>query len=299
VVLMSRINLMKEAERESVARRIDALILPPESSGRQDWRRHLEWANVIVNGQLQRPVPTVSMAGEVMTERRKFLIDGLLAKDKANILYGPGGAGKSVFAVRVAASVHTGHPLLGMAVRETGRTLYLDWEDDQTTMVERTHMVARGMNLRDNIPVEYKGLHGRGPYERHHAEVLFHVKQDPDLVLVIFDSTAMAMHGSSAGDSAEGAIRFYSLVSQIPATVLLLDHESSEDVKNPHGAAKPYGSVFKVNAARNVWEHRPWNPNAGVTGFTLVHRKSNVGPRLRDYDVSVAWSDDDVRFVGL
>jgi len=298
VVLLTRMNLMKESELEQVAKRIGALILPQQSATPQDWRRHLEWATVILNSQLQKSVPTMDMSGEVMTERRKFLIDGLLAQGKANILYGPGGAGKSVLAVRIAAAVAHGGNLFGWAVRDEGTTLYLDWEDDATTMVERTHMVSKGMGRSDNVPVVYQSLHGKGPYERHHADVLFHVKQDPNIKLVIFDSTAMAMHGSSSGEGADGAIRFYSLVSQIPATVLLLDHLSSDDIKSG-SAAKPYGSVFKVNSARNVWEHRPWNPQAGVTGFTLVHRKTNVGPRLQDRDVSVSWGADDVRFDDL
>ena len=112
--------------------------------------------------------------------------------------------------------------------------------------------------------------------------------------LVIFDSVAMAMSGSSTGDGAEGAIRFFGLLDQLPTTRLLIDHVASDDVKEDEKKGppkKPYGSVFKTNSARNLWAVTPWESDYS-SGITLHHTKTNVMKRLPPMDVSVEWRDD-------
>lgn len=291
VLLVDRFNIMRSADREKVARRIDAMLPPPKSSGRQDWQHHLEHVSVIINSELTAPVPLTDLTERPMPGQHPFLVPHLLAKGKPNILYGPGGTGKSILACRIAGSIVSGVHLFGLPVSETGRVLYLDWEDDADVMVQRVEQVSVGMGLTNRFPLSYKCLRGRGPYERHHADVKGFISEN-DVRLVIFDSTAMAMHGSTAGDGADGAIKFFNLMNQLGTTSLLIDHIASDDVKAEQGTPKPYGSVFKVNAARNMWEASVWG-----TGITLRHRKSNVGPRLtREINIEVKWEDHQVTF---
>jgi hypothetical protein len=294
ILLMDRVNLMRNRDLKDMAMRIDALVPPPKSAGRMDWQHHLEHVAVLVNAEQQRPVPVLELSGLPLPDPQRFDIPGLLARGKANILYGPGGTGKSVLALRMAGSVATGVECFGFDVYRTGPVLYLDWEDDADTLVSRLDAVSIGMGLNRRFDLGYKCLRGRGPYERHAADVRYAVEQD-GISLVIFDSTAMAMAGSTAGDGADGAIKFMDLVSQLGATALLIDHIASDDIKHGEGAPKPYGSVFKVNAARNMWEVRPWKPG-DLTGMTLRHRKTNVGPPMPDADVSVTWTDGSIRF---
>lgn len=294
VVLIDRINLLKGRDLKDVAFRVGQLI----DSGRsqQDWLRYLETAAVLINAELQRPVMAQDLHDAPLPPLQPFLIEGLLALNKANVIYGPGGTGKSVLAVRIAAALSEGEDLFGLRVRSTGRTLYLDWEDDANVMVERMERVSNGMGV-PRIPMVYKCLHGKGPYERHHADVREYLKVTADIRLVVIDSTAMALHGSTNGDTADGVIKLYALVSQLPVTVLLIDHVAGEDIRSPgSGAAKPYGSIFKVNSARNVWEVRPWNPEAGLHGFDLHHRKTNISKRHATIRVGVHWDDQEVVF---
>lgn len=294
-VLLDRVNLMKSRDRREMGIRLSQVLAAPTSSRQQDWERHLELIAVAISERMGQPIPQKDLQHEPLPDPQRFLVPGLLAEGKTNVLYGPGGTGKSLLAVRTAVSVESGIDLWGIPVRHTGPVLYLDWEDDADTMVERLELVCRGLGIK-RIPFAYKSLVGRGAYERHHADVRFYLERNPT-ALVIFDSTALAMHGGSAGDGADGALKFFSLISQLPATRLLIDHIASDDIKKDgdKGAAKPYGSVFKVNAARNVWEVAPFDEQ-GVVGFTLRHRKSNVGPRLAPYDVAVTWRDDKVMF---
>ena len=301
VILIDRINLMKGRDLKEIAYRIDQVITPPKSAARMDWLRHLEHAAVLVNDQLLMPVEAIDLTERTRSDRPRFDIDGLLAHHKSNILFGPGGTGKSVLSLRIAGGLQMGGTVFGLPVMEKGTTLYLDWEDDADTMVERLDKVSAGMGMDHRFPIQYKSLHGKGPYERHHADVKHFLSTRPDIKLVIFDSTAMAMHGSSQGDGADGAIKFFSLVGQLPVTRLLIDHVSSDDLKADDKKGpprKPYGSVFKGNAARNMWSVTPWNANY-LSGVTLTHAKTNVSAKQPDIEVAVEWRDDHVSFTKL
>lgn len=296
-LLMQRMNLLRTKEQLDMATRIQQLLPGPDSARRIDWQRHIEHVQALVWDELTRPVPIIDLRDRPVPEAQRFAVPGFLPLGKVSILYGPGGAGKSSLCLRLAGSVATGVEFLDLPVLHTGRVLYLDWEDDEDTITHRLHLVTKGMGLQDTFGVGYKSLRGRGPYERHHADILMAVS-DMDVQLVIIDSTGMALSGSKLGDGAETVIRFNQQLSELQTTVLLIDHISSDDLKEAKGTPKPYGSVYKMNAARNVWEMAPPDSDL-ITGFTLRHRKSNVGPRYADIGVYATWTDDYVIYERL
>jgi hypothetical protein len=290
VLFVERLNLVKMGDRLSTGRRMAELLAEDRPSvAHHDWPRYLERIAILVTEAMSEAPPLVNPALIPFPPPQRHLVVGLLVRNKPNILYGAGGTGKSMLALRVAASVLSGERVFGCDVMDRGTTLYLDWEDDQDTITERNRMVAAGMGMPDRFPMDYQCFRGLGAYERHHGHVMDHLEAHPEVRLVIFDSTAMAMQGM-VGDMAETAIRFYSLINEIPATVLLIDHIASDDVK-AGGAAKPYGSVFKVNAARNVWEVAPEG-----NGLLMRHRKTNVGRRQDDIALALTWSLDRVEY---
>lgn len=295
VVLMDRINLLKQRDLFDVARRIDQKVPAPRSTQRQDWQAHLEAVAVMVHAEMSKPVPHANLASRPLPDKQRFLVPGLLAIGKTNVFFGPGGTGKSVLATRMAASIVSGADVFGLPVNGHGEVLYLDWEDDEDTMVRRLEEVCNGMGIK-RVPLHYKSLRGRGAYERHHADVKFYLEEHPT-ALVIFDSTAMAMHGGTSGDGADGAIKFFQLLDQLQATRLLIDHVSSDDLKQDEKkpTKKPYGSVFKTNAARNMWHVAPWKDDY-LAGVTLSHTKTNVSKRHDDIELSVEWGDDFIDF---
>lgn len=296
-IMVTRTNLMSARDRHDVAYRLDQKLAAPKSRRKQDWEAHMEVLAGAVNYEMGKPVVQVNLQDEPLPDKQRFIIPGLLAREKTNVIFGPGGTGKSVLATRIAASVVSGVEAFGLDVNETGEVLYLDWEDDSGTMVRRLDEVCEGMGIK-RIPFHYKRLAGHGPYERHHADVKFYLAEHPT-ALVIFDSVAMAMSGGSGGDGAEGAIRFFGLLDQLPTTRLLIDHVASDDVKEDDKKGppkKPYGSVFKTNSARNMWAVTPWTDQY-MSGLTLTHTKTNVSRKHDSIDISVEWRDSHVSFV--
>lgn len=298
VILLDRVNLMKSREMYDVARRIDQKLPAPHSAQKQDWQSHLEAVGVMVHAEMSKPIRHTDLRERPLPDKQRFLVPGLLAMGKTNVIFGPGGTGKSVLATRIAVSVVSGADLFGIPVSNTGPVLYLDWEDDEDTMTRRLDEVCKGMGLK-RVPFSYKRLTGRGAYERHHADVKFYLEQHPT-ALVVMDSTAMAMHGGSGGDGADGAIKFFQLLDQLQATRLLIDHVSSDDLKSDEKkpTRKPYGSVFKTNAARNLWHVAPWKQDT-LTGLTLSHVKTNVSSRQEDIEVKVEWGSDYIDFMRI
>ncbi len=104
--------------------------------------------------------------------------------------------------------------------------------------------------------------------------------------------------GGGGSDLTMGAIRFFNTLRALKTTVLAIDHLSSDDVKRGKGSSKPFGSVFKLNSARNAFELRdvtdPQDPFRRQR-LVLIHRKANLGPKVPDLTLDYEWTEDHLR----
>ena len=199
-----------------------------------------------------------------------YLIDPLLPASKATIVYGAGGTGKSYIACLAAVCVATGHPFLGWPVNR-GPVLYLDWETDQYEIDKRIKRVAGGMGFAPP-EIDYRSCSAS---LEDMAEQMARLVSERQISLVVVDSIGMASGTArEGGDANESAIRLFTAIRYLGTTVLAIDHITGEDVKSDKAVAKPYGSIYKVNLARSVWELRRGQED-GHLG--LFHRKVNSG----------------------
>jgi hypothetical protein len=68
------------------------------------------------------------------------------------------------------------------------------------------------------------------------------------------------------------------LRSFAPATRLVLAHVTKLGAEQRSGPVKPFGSAFVFNLARNIWELRKADEDAGADlVIAAFHRKSNAG----------------------
>jgi len=119
------------------------------------------------------------------------------------------------------------------------------------------------------------------------------VVSERQIELVIIDSATMASRAVKDG-AEEAALDLFRSLRQLDCAALVLDHVTGEDMKRG-SSAKPYGSVFKWNSARNAFEIRASSRAGTNHRVTLIHRKSNLTRRIDDFDVTYLWGHSSVR----
>ena len=117
-----------------------------------------------------------------------------------------------------------------------------------------------------------------------------------EVKLVIIDSVGMASSQQRDGaDASEGAVRFFRGLRELGVASLLIDHVTGEDMRRER-TPKPYGSVYKYNAARNAFELRQRDDTViGNHVVVLMHQKSNLGPKHSDVEIEYVYGPDFVR----
>lgn len=263
-----------------------------------DWRGHLEAFCRAVLAAEREGSPIVTIGGtRPLREATPYLLNPILFRHRATILYGPGGTGKSYLAAGVVVAVETGSPdvIDGFRPSAPARCLILDWEADADEWNERLTLVARGA-----------GLPTPEPFYRFCAAPLTDQLEDVSrfivqhgIGLVVVDSVGMASPAShEGGDANEGATRFFGALRHMRTTALLIDHVTGADAGSEKGAYKPYGSVYKVNLARATFELRREDDesNESVGHLALINRKVNNARKAKPIGLVIEHGPDYVRF---
>lgn len=261
-----------------------------------DWLAHLEAFCVRVLEAERQGAPILDIGTRpVRREGTPYLLHPMLPKGRATIVFGEGGSGKSYLAAAAAVSVATGVPILdGWTVAQPGRVLVLDWEADVEEWNDRVAAVARGRGI-DPPSIAYR--QGVRSLVEDQEELARYVAEQ-GVKLVVVDSVGMASPSAREGtDANEGAIRLFGALRLLNTTCLLVDHVSKAGADQATGALRPYGSIFKVNLARSVYElKRASQLTDGIASMGLYHRKANGGPIGAPIGIRVEYGDDYVRF---
>jgi hypothetical protein len=213
-------------------------------------------------------------------EELKFMLWPMLPAKSPTILFGEGGTGKSTLAGAIAVSVAGGVPAVpGWKVDQAGPVLIIDWEADSEAWSRHVAQVCRGLGI--DIPGTLHYRAGAGPLTDQLDDVAQHVAQH-GIGLLIIDSVGLAMPSRSDGaDANESALRLFSALRYLDVTSLLIDHVAGVDMGREGPVSKPYGSVYKWNLARNVFELRQQpSGDEDVMTLALFHRKSNRMAKL-------------------
>ncbi len=263
-----------------------------------DWFDGLEWLcqNVIMAEETGEVVDEVGMDKPTAPGDR-WCLEPLIMKGRPAMLFGPGGVGKSLIALTCGLSVAYGLEIIpGMipATAAIGPVLYLDWETTKDVINDRIQSIAVGHEFTPKPKSIY--------YRRcvrplaNDAEELSALVADKGIVLVIVDSSAYAMGAQGEyGDANESILRMHEGLRIIGVTSLLVDHVNKTDAKAKGGAATPYGSAYKTNAARVSWEVRK-EPSVDGLRIALYHAKSNDTALLPPRGIALDWTYDSIKF---
>lgn len=218
-----------------------------------------------------------------------FLLWPFLVKHENNMIFAPGGGGKSYLALLWLIMLEyplTNNPFGWTITNKPTSCLYWDWERSLNTQKWRMNRLLNGLD----IPVLGTGrvaLH----YDRVHQPLKQQVRNAQYQInktkagLFIVDSAGMACGAGNMNETGPAQNTFDALgalhdTNGNPMTTLILAHTS----KDPNTSKKtPYGNAYWSNECSSIWELEPvTDADHNIKTITLKCHKHN------DY----AWQKD-------
>ena len=208
-------------------------------------------------------------------------------------IYGDGGLGKSYLGLYFATLATLGKQnFLGLRFPEEPlNVLYLDWELDIDEFSRRTLKIANGLGL-SKIPSD---LHYYSP-DKSLYKLLPELKGiviSKRIQFLIFDSL-----GAACVDPEDvwDIVEVFSQIKNLGIATLILDHQSKMQSQDNYNTKTPYGSVYKYNLSRSVFQLSSLGIEGNIRSLMLKHKKSNFGSLLDDLLFDVAFEGDRVLF---
>lgn len=291
----SNINLLSTQTCNQLVKRLSG-------NAKVDWATVLTYVTSLTLDEVRRGEPAVTIATTDKVTRPRYLIYPLVIEGQPNFIYGPGGTGKSNFAIYIATCLTLpwhDNPLKLKTIEEPTSVLYLDWETTQAEITWRLKSLQEGMGLA-TYTIEYRRCSRPLSAE---IEAIKKVVAEKSIKCVIVDSVAAACGGELK--DAEPALRFFESLRGLNLTSILIAHTPKETFNS--AGKEVYGSVFFTNYGRNNWELKK-EQEVGDEELTmgLFHRKSNmsklhkpIGCRFRFSDNSMAIEPADLKESGL
>ncbi len=205
--------------------------------------------------------------------------------------YGLGGNLKSLLGLLAGICVVAGIPFLGRGVSQ-GAVVFVDWELDADVTARRARQLAHGLGLAD-VPDALFYVNAHGPLSRL-VDDLRALVVERSIRLVVIDSLGLAICGDS--QSEQSVIPAMLALRELGVAVLVLDHQARVQPGQEYAAKEAFGSVYKTNLSRSVWQLERAEPGSdpAVVDLVLRHRKSNFAPLGADLGVRVIFGAEAV-----
>lgn len=270
----ARFNLLSTVALTSLSRHLT------ERWNGVDWPGLLEQARVITLQEYRRGEPAVRIGSLPAREGLSWRVHPVLQELQPTLVFGDGGTGKSTFAVYLANLLDGQVEHNGLSV-EPGKVLYLDYETDYYSTMERMQAIRKGLDAEHEPDIFYRFC------ARPFAEEIEEIQSlclEHGIAVVMVDSFGLAIGPDSSNDDAP-VRAFYIALRSLKLTSLVIDHMNKE--------GKLYGNRYKFNMARSVWEARSvQEPDEDKLTIGLYHRKSNYGKLLLPLGFTFTWEND-------
>ena len=274
LVHVARVNLLSTRSLSEYAGHVARRA--PETS--TDWQRLLSVAAVETVARYRRGEPAVLLRDIAPAEDGGQILPPFALARMPTVLYGDGGASKSMVALATAASITSGVPYLGLEPSSVVPVGYLDWEMDG-----HEHRSRLGRLCGDDLPsIVYI------PCTRPLADDVDRIRREVirhGIGYLVVDSVALACDGPP--EAAEVAVRFFGALRELGLGSLLVAH-----VNRSGDTDRPFGSAFWHNGARLTWYAKLESDGGGSTTVGLFCKKANTGPRPAPMGYRIDWDSD-------
>lgn len=267
-VHQARLNLTSTSARRGLAKHCEERV--PDSA--LDWQAIIEEMAVMVLVKVREGESVVCLHDVPPREGPRHRLAPLLLEGHPNYVYGDGGTGKSLVAAFCGVLVSSGAQHCGLTTMP-GPVLYLDYETSAEEMHERVAAIEEGLGDPACSRILYRFC--VQPLANDIEEIQKVVAEN-EIEFVVVDSAGPAL-GGEKGDPKDPVIEYFRALRSLRICSLTIDHVT----KGEGGRKLPYGSVYKFNLARNVFELRK-SQEAGEDEMYvgLYHRKANFGRLL-------------------
>lgn len=260
---LARLNLTSTRERQSLTNYLASRVSDI------DWGAVIEQACVKTLEKHREGEPCTMVGNLPIAEQSKYSLYPLMLEGQPNLIFGPGGSGKTTVAAMFALQYVSSHE---------GSVLWLDYEwfqDEVNSLIKR---LKDGMGLDPELEIAYRFC------AQPLADDILSIQRmvlETNAKLVVVDSVGAACGGDPMAPDV--VLRYFSALRSLRVTTLSLDHVAKEN-------RGPFGSVYKLNSARNVWEAVKGTSDKGCLAVGLHHRKINSGPLLKPLGYQFSYS---------
>lgn len=237
-------------------------------------------------------IQVVEIAKQSEPSAMRFILQDAIPYGFPIIIYGGGGLGKSYLGLYFATlAAIGGETFLGLQFcKKPVKVLYLDWELDLNELTRRAYRIARGLGLA-RPPSGLLYWQPDDILENVLPELKLFIPNH-GIELLIIDSLGVA---SVNPEDVIEVKRLFTKLKNLGISTLIIDHQAKTQAKDRYDLKTPYGSIYKYNLSRSVFQLSVVKNSPG--SLMLNHKKSNFGRLLHDLIFDVVFDTDKVKFL--
>lgn len=228
---------------------------------------------------------------------RKWHIENAFPEAHTTLVYAEGGVAKSYFGEYASIlSAIGGRNFLGLAFSDAPKNvLYLDYELDFEEFKRRAHEITAGLEEDTTVPRNLLYYFPEQSLPKFLPTLNVLIKKN-DIQFLVIDSLGAA---GVDPDKAVEVIAAFARLRTLGVTTLILDHQPKMQAQDNYNLKTPYGSVYKYNLSRSVFQLACIHRQPGLMSVMLRHKKSNFGKLLDDllFDIEFNQIEGKVRFL--
>jgi len=277
----ARLNLTSTTARRTLTRHLEERY--PDVV---DWGAIVEQACVETLDAYRQGEPVLTVNDIAPRQGPRFRLDPFVLEGHPNMIFGAGGVGKSLLAVYFAVLVSAGHHRNGLSPMP-GNVLYLDYETSPEELKERVAAIEDGLGEPGFSNILYRFSHQPIAND---IEQIQRIVSDKQIEFAIIDSMGPACGADP--NSPEAVIAYFTALRSLRIASLTIDH-IAKNANTP----TPYGSVYKTNLCRSVFEiRREQEPGEDSTQMGLFHRKANFGKLIQPVGLTATFTPTAITF---
>ncbi|MBT9133167.1 MAG: hypothetical protein DDT33_01703 [Firmicutes bacterium] len=243
-----------------------------------DWSGILEIVSILTVSSHREGEPVYQAGTFPIQQDSQYRLRPLLVENQANLIFGPGGSGKSNLACFIGTLIQTNTAACGLTPTQ-GNTLFLDYETSLEEINSRVVAIRNGLSL-PNSSFTYRFC---SQSLAHEIDLIQRIVIDNDIKLIIVDSVGGACGGEP--ESAEVTLQYFMALRSLKITSLSVDH-----VTKAGNNGMPFGSVYKFNSARSIYEIRKTQEvGEDRMEIGIYHRKANSGRLQKPFSLEIAF----------